>query len=75
MNTEIITQTEKTKFLGVTLDKNLSFQAHINEICTKLSKSVGILYKLKSFLPETILKNLYYTLVYQYISYNTESRL
>ena len=73
MGTEIIAQTENTKVLGGTLDENLSFQGHINEICTKLSRSVGILYKLKSFFPETILKNLYYSLVHPYINYNIES--
>ena len=31
------------------------------------------MYKLKSFLPEKVLKNLYYTLVHPYINYNIES--
>ena len=57
----------------VTLEENLNFKNHINEICNKLSRSVGILYKLKSFLPEKVPKNLYYTLVHPYINYNIES--
>ena len=70
---EVIARTEKIKFLGITLDENLNFENHINEICNKLSRSVGILYKLKSFLPEKVLKNLYYTLVHPYVNYNIES--
>ena len=52
---------------------NLSFKDHINEMCNKLSRSVGILYKLKAFFPEEVLKNLYYTLVHPYLNYNIES--
>ena len=70
---EIIAQTEKNKFLGITLDINLSFKAHINETCNKLSRSVGILYKLKSFFQEEILKSLYYKVIHPYINYNIES--
>ena len=47
MGTESIAQTERIKFLGVNLDENLSFKAHIDEICAKLSRTVGILFKLK----------------------------
>ena len=69
----IIAQTEKTKLLRKTPNVNLSFKAHISEICNKLSRSVGISYKLKSFFPEEILESLYYTLIHPYINYNIES--
>ena len=42
-------------------------------MCSKLSTSVGTLYKLKSFLPEEIIENLYYSLVHPHIIYNIES--
>ena len=71
---ETVPQTGQTKFLGITLDTNLSFNLHINEIRSKLSRSVGILNKLKSLLPEEILKNLLYSLVHPYIDYNIYSR-
>jgi hypothetical protein len=32
-----------TKFLGVFLDENITWKQHINYICTKVSKSIGIL--------------------------------
>lgn len=73
MGTEIMAQTEKPKFLGVTLDENLSFRAHTNEISCKLSRSFGISYQLNSFLLEAILKYLCYSLVHSYINYNIES--
>ena len=37
------------KFLGVIIDSKLSFNEHIDVICNKISKSIGILNKLKHF--------------------------
>ena len=50
-----INETSVTKFLGIHLDKKLNFVNHITEMTMKVTKSIGLLYKLSSFLPETIL--------------------
>ena len=68
-----IGQTDHTKFLGILIDQNLNFKHHINYIASKLSKSVGILYKLKYFLPETVLKLLYFSFVHPYLVYAIEA--
>ena len=52
------------KFLGVTLDNRLRFNLHIGLICNKLSKIVGIFYKLHSLVPEMVLIKLYYSMVW-----------
>ena len=39
---------EDCKFLGVTLDSDLTFSKHIKSITAKLSRSCGVLYKLKN---------------------------
>ena len=57
-----------TTFLGVVIDEKLTFSEHILNIKGKLSKSVGIFYKL-SFLPCEVLKTLYYCLIYPYLLY------
>ena len=59
------------KFLGVTLDANLNCGIHIKNICSKISKSIGIIFKLQSYLPVKSLINLYYTLVYPHLTYCT----
>ena len=41
-----ITQVSKTKFLGVTIDNNLTFKYHISNLCLKLSRSIGLLLKI-----------------------------
>jgi hypothetical protein len=69
----VIQATDSIKFLGVIIDEKLSFQYHVNYISTKLSKSVGILYKLVSFLPPSILRKLYFTLDQPYLCYGIEA--
>ena len=39
----------------------------------KVAKSIGLLYKLNRFLPETILKTLYTSLIHPYLSYGIEA--
>ena len=70
---EDIESVNNTKFLGLHLDKKLTFNAHVNHIISKISKSVGILYKLNSYFPEVILRQIYNSLILPYITYSIES--
>jgi hypothetical protein len=60
---------EKTKFLGVTIDENLSWKCHIDGISKTISRNIGIINKLKHFIPERILYSLYCTLIIPYVNY------
>jgi len=68
-----IGETEHIKFLGILLDKSLSFKNHVNYISSKISKSIGILYKLRHFLPIEILHKLYLALIQPYLIYGIEA--
>ena len=68
-----INETSVTKFLGIHLDKKLNFVNHITETFMKVAKSIGLLYKLNRFLPETILKTLYISFIHPYLSYGIEA--
>ena len=46
--------------------KNRIFVNHITEISMKVAKSIVLLYKRNRFLPETILKTLYTSLIHPY---------
>ena len=59
-------------FLGIIIDQKLTFNQHISFLCSKVSKSVGIINKI-SYLPPNVLKCLYYTMVYPYLIYCIES--
>ena len=39
----------------------------------KVAKSIGLIYKLNCFLPETILKTLYTSLIHPYFSHGIEA--
>ena len=47
MDTAAIDRENVTKFqfLGILIDENLSWKQHINDVSTKISKSIGILYQ------------------------------
>ena len=64
-----ILQVNKTKFLGVILDKNLTFKHHLSNLCLKLSRTIPLLLKLKHFAPSNILKCLYYAHIYPHLTY------
>ena len=73
LRNSVIPKTDSFKFLGVVIDKNLSFNDHISTLCSKVSKSIGILYCLNKFLPSDILIKLYHTLIASRLSYGIEA--
>ena len=68
-----IAETTHTKFLGLYLDKQLTFRHHVNHINSKVSKLIGVLYKLKQHLPHSTLKLLYQTLLLPHFTYGIEA--
>ena len=67
-----INETSVSKFVAIHLNKKLNFVNHITEMSMKVAKSIGLLYKLNLFLPETILKT-YTSLIHPYLSYSIEA--
>ncbi len=47
----IIEQVAEFNFLGLTLDELLDWKCHINKLSNKISQCMGILNRLKRFLP------------------------
>ena len=68
-----IKKSDEFKFLGIYLDRCLSFRYHVNYICQKMSKTVGILHRLKHYLPHSILNTLYQSLFQPYLTYAIEA--
>ena len=60
---------QKTKFLGVILDDNLSWKYHIDEVCCKISKSIGVINRISAIVPSKILLSLYSTMILPHIMY------
>ena len=60
----ILTKVSTIKFLGITLDENLTFNDHVKNVTTRISKSVGVMRRLHCQLPADVMVKLYYSLVY-----------
>lgn len=70
INDTIIERVKSFNFLGLTIDENLTWKAHLNKVVTKLSKACGALNRLKHFLPTDIKKMIYNALILPHLNYN-----
>ena len=57
------------KYLCVNIDRKWSFSNHIEVVCSKISKSIGIMYRLSSFCPKNTLTKHYCALIFPYLIY------
>ena len=55
--------------MGVLIDDGISWNYHISYTCSRISRNTGIFLKLRHFLPLEQLAQLYYNLIYPYLSY------
>ena len=65
----VIKRDKITKFLGVYIDENLSWKPQIENVSTKVAKSIGILYKSRHILNKSLLKQLYFSFIHSYLNY------
>lgn len=66
---KIITQKYDVKYLGVMFDSNLKWTKHIHEVSKKVSRGIGILCRLRHHIPRNISIQLYYSLIYPFLTY------
>ena len=69
INNSSITISKTAKYLGVMIDSKLNFQNHIKIIESKLSRGIGILYRLKAVLPREALCKIYFALFHPHLLY------
>ena len=70
-NTQI-KQSVSIQFLGIIIHETLDWRYHISNICSKISRSIGVLCKLKSFLPLKILLCIYNAIILPHLNYCNE---
>ena len=56
-------------FLGVIIDKNLTWKNHLKKVSNKIVRIIGIMNKLKLTLPQNILIIIYNSLIIPHINY------
>ena len=64
-----IEKVKSTKFLGIRIDEHMTWKTHISYITNKTSKLSGIVAKLRHYLDIKTLRNIYYTMIYPYLTY------
>ena len=65
----IITNINSTKFLGLIIDRTLSWKDHITGLTSKLSKACYAMWVIKPFMSLNVMKMIYYSCVHSVISY------
>ena len=59
INGEVLNVVKCSKYLGVQIDNSLTFEKHIDVVCKKVSKLVGLVSRLRYFLPKHVLLKFY----------------
>jgi hypothetical protein len=62
--TSPIKRVNEVKYLGLNMDEQLNFKRHIEKLRGKISPTVGMLHKLKFYLPSRILKSIYHAFIH-----------
>ena len=65
----VIKKVTETRFLGVLIDEKLTWKSHINAMRAKMSRYVGIMYKLKGILPLKVRLQIYHSFVQSHLNY------
>ena len=62
-------EVDDAKFLGVIIDKNLNWTAHINNLCKKLRAAAALLSKIRHWIPEKHYSKVYHALFEAHLTY------
>ena len=69
VNSTELEQVNSHKLLGVTIDSQLTFDQHVENLCTKLSQRIAVLRKIRRFLPIDQRKLYYNAMIKQTMLY------
>ena len=64
-----ISRVNVCRFLGVDIDDRLSFYHHVSNIVNKISRCNGAMFRASTYVNYSVLRSLYFSLVYPYMSY------
>ena len=66
---KLLKKVEKVKFLGVVIDEELSWEAHIDHLEAKLNSSIVMIKRIKQFIPKSEYLNIYNALFLSHLTY------
>ena len=69
LNGKRLYETDSVKYLGIQIDKRLTWKQHINHVALKLNKANAMLSKLRHVLDIKTLKSVYYAIFESHLCY------
>ena len=69
LNNVLIERVSQFNFLGVILSSSLKWDKHVAHVSLKISRVIGVLYRLKHVFPREVLLTLYNALILSHLSY------
>ncbi len=69
MNNTRVEKVNCFKYLGVTIDANLKWTDHVNNVYRKMCNSLGIMRRIKPFIPQSSLVTIYNTMFLPHLDY------
>ena len=60
---------DTVRYLGLLIDSNLTWKSHVDYISLKISRLVGIIAKLRHYVPKYTLQKVYHGLMHPYLTY------
>ena len=70
INGERLKEVNFAKYLGVLIDNKLKWTNQIDAINLKLSKGIGLLAKIRHYVPSSVLRSLYFSFINPHTDYN-----
>jgi len=69
IDNESIEYVNQFNFLGIVIDKHMNWKAHKDMVTKRISKTIGVIHKLKNTIPPYTLLNIYNSLVLSHLNY------
>ena len=58
----------QVKYLGLIFDSNLNWKPYLHELSKKVSRGIGVLSKIRYYVNRKILHQLYYSIIYPFLT-------
>ena len=69
IDNQTIDEVRSITFLGVIIDKKITWKDHINYVAGKVSRAIGMMVKANKYIRKEALLTLYFSFVYPYLTY------
>jgi len=65
----VVARVDSSKFLGIYIDDKLNFKLHVDYICRKLSRTIGVMNRVSNLICPEVKIKMYFSLIFSVVSY------